>query len=108
MVDSIDLMAEANDEGFQNRVKYAMQQAAGQVMAEIDGTHTASGHDKRAAYSGTVLAGTASVYDMTVSVLTNSTIATNGGRESPDSDIKFAVDSFWDAYSGVRPAEVIA
>ncbi len=101
MVLAITLMNDATDTGFKNRVKYFMQKGAAAVLAEAG---TVSGHDLRAAYANNVLNATASTFEMAVAVVTNATIAAAGGAASSDSDIEFAVNSFWDAFSGVTAA----
>ncbi len=103
-MDALQLMAEANDKGFKRRVKYFMQKAAAAVLAEAG---SVSGHDLRAAYANKVLVGSASELEMAMTVVTNSTIAAAGAFLSPDSDIEFAVNSFWDAFAGVTAAEVV-
>ena len=87
-----------------NRVKYAMQKAALDVMAEAA---TVPSHSQRVTYAKTILAGTASVYETTVAVLTNATIgaAINLAIEPhfniDENDIQFVVNAVFNAFAGV-------
>lgn len=101
-----DLMIIANAPGFQGRVKYWLESAAVAVMAEA--ANTAS-HGPRVNYAYSILRGSASVLEVTVAVLTNTTIAgeanvattANSGYAIPDSDIQFAINSLFNALAGV-------
>lgn len=100
--DAIKGMAAANDEGFQNRVKYYMQKGAAAVIGELN---TTPGHVERKAYADGVFDGTESVFEMAVAVVTNGTIITNIGAQGghtavTDADIEFTVNSLWDDFSG--------
>jgi len=96
----------ANDTNFQKRVKYALQSAALGVMAEAGNV---TSHAARVIYAKLVLSGSANVFEVSVGVLNNSTIASeaeitvpaSGSFSIPDSDIQFAVNSDFNAFAGV-------
>ena len=99
MADYDDLMTMAGNNGFQNRIKYALAQAAVSVYNELSST---TGHAARVAYASNVIAGNYNLGPATLAVLTNSTIsaeATLGSADFgiPDTDIQFAVNSLWNA-----------
>lgn len=83
---------------FQQRVSYAMSAAAVSVYAESTGT---TGHVARAAYANKVSAGSYSLRDACLAVLTNATVLAEGnlatlpGNAIPDADVQFAVNSIW-------------
>lgn len=101
-----DLMTISTDTAFQLRVLYALQSAAINVMAEDNST---TGHALRVAFAKNILAGFGNISNVTIGVLTNSSIAseanlsntTNGGYSIPDGDITFAVNSLFSAFAGV-------
>lgn len=101
-----NLMIIAKDVGFEDRIKYAMINAALAVMSEDGQTPS---HAQRVTYAKLILSGTASVYEVAISVLNNSTISTeaditmtvDSGFAIPDSDIQFAVNSDYNALAGV-------
>ena len=93
-----------NDVNTKNRVKYAMQKAAIDVMAEAA---TTPSHTSRVTYAKLILAGTASVYETLVGIITNATIAAayNPALEPhfniDNNDIQFVVNATFNAFSGV-------
>lgn len=100
MAISTKCMSVVNEKGFQRRVKYFMQKAASAILGEVG---TTPNHAERVVYSNAVLDGTADVYEYTVAVTTNSTIAGNidGDVEPTDSDMEFTVNSLIDDFAGV-------
>lgn len=89
-------------ESFRRRIKYYMQKGATAVIGELG---TTPGHALRKTYADSVLAGTASIYEMAVAVATNTTVvgkldALGGHSGVPDSDLEFTVNSMWDDFSG--------
>ncbi len=99
-----DLAAIAKDTNFQSRVSYAMMVAANNVYAEAGNV---TGHPARVAFSRQVFCGSINIFYCCLMVLTNSTIAaeavlaTTPAFAVPDGDIQFAVNSLWNAFSGV-------
>lgn len=100
-----DLNTIAKDSNFRGRSLYALQVAAVNVMAEDPET---SGHEARVAFARSVLSGSVDSYQIALGVLTNpsiageadvSLIATTAGV--PDGDMQFAVNSLFNAFSGV-------
>ena len=95
-----DLITIAGNNGFQNRIKYALTQAAVSVYNEASST---TGHVARLALATGVINGSYNVAPAALAVLTNSTIAAEATLSSapdfaiPDSDIQFAVNSLWNA-----------
>jgi hypothetical protein len=93
-----------NQAVFQNRVHLAMQQAAWSVYSEDTAT---VGHTERAAYANKVATGTANVLEVCYLVLTNPSVAAEADPTKPpdcgipDSDIQFAVNSYWNLLAGV-------
>lgn len=98
------LMTIANDANFKNRVNYAMINAAIAVVAESNAT---ANHGKRCDYAKLILDGSANIFQMAIGVLNNATIAAEANSATtpdfaiPDSDIQFAVNSNFNAYSGI-------
>ena len=93
----------ATDPFFQGRVGYATMVAAINVFSEDPAT---SNHAQRLAFAENVIKGTGyNIGAVTLAVLSNSTIATEAtmtptpGANVPDSDIQFAVNSLWNAFS---------
>lgn len=88
---------------FQQRVSYAMSTSAVAVYSEVG---TTPGHTARAAFAVKVVAGSYSLIDACLAVLTNATIAaeaniaTTPGNAIPDTDIQFAVNSIWNLLAG--------
>lgn len=100
-----DLITIANDSGFRGRCFYALEVAAINIMSEDSGT---ASHAQRVAYAITVLNGSASIFQVSVAILTNSAIAGEadvttlpGCTSVPDGDIQFAVNSLFNALAGV-------
>ncbi len=95
-----DLIKIAGNNGFQNRIKYALTSAAVSVYNESSST---TGHTLRVAYAERVVQGNYNLEPATLAVLTNTSIATEASISSapdfaiPDSDIQFAVNSLWNA-----------
>ncbi len=100
MADYDDLITIAGNNGFQNRVKYALTSAAISVFNESSST---TGHTARVGYARSILDGSINLPSATLAVLTNTTIAAEATLATapnfgiPDSDIQFAVNSLWDA-----------
>ena len=100
MADYDDLITIAGNNGFQNRIKYALTQAAVSVYNEAS---SSTGHTARLAYAVGVIGGSYNLASATLAVLTNSTIAAEATLSSapdfaiPDTDIQFAVNSLWNA-----------
>lgn len=94
----INWMHEANEKGFQRKVKYCMQKAAIAILGE-DGATT--GHAERIAYAKKILNGEASVYEFAVGVVTNTTVSTklDAGTDY-DSDLEFVVNSMFNDFAG--------
>jgi hypothetical protein len=102
MADYDDLITIAGNGGFQNRVKYALIQAAVSVYNEQSST---TGHTARVAYASNVIAGNYNLAPTSLAVLTNSTLAAEATLTSapdfniPDTDLQFAVNSLWNAFA---------
>ena len=92
-------MQEARIADFQDRVKFYLQKAALNVMAESDAT---ANHADRVTYAQKVLAGQASVYEVTIGVTTNATVSANiaAGTATNDGDLEYCVNSMFDAFAG--------
>lgn len=98
-----DLITIAGNTRFQDRIKYALTQAAISVYNEASST---TGHVARVGYATGVIGGSYNLAAASLAVLTNSTIAAEAtlstgppGFSIPDGDIQFAVNSVWDALS---------
>jgi hypothetical protein len=95
-----DLITIAGNNGFQNRIKYALTQAAISVYNEAS---SSTGHIARLAYATGVIGGNYNLAPAALAVLTNTTISAEATLSSapdfaiPDSDIQFAVNSLWNA-----------
>lgn len=91
---AMDVAANAT---FQSRVKFFLQKAALDVMAEVN---TTPNHTARVVFANKVLAGQTSIFEATVAVLTNTTVE---GElfTAPDNDVQFAVNSVYNALAGV-------
>jgi len=91
-------MHEANEKGFQQKIKYYMQKSAIAILGEES---TTEGHTERVAYAKQILSGNASIYEYAVGVVTNSTIATkiDNGTDY-DSDLEFVVNSMFNDFAG--------
>lgn len=75
-----------------------MQKAAIAILGEEGST---AGHAERVVYAKEILAGTASVYEFAVGVVTNSTIAGKIDAETDyDSDLEFVVNSMINDFAG--------
>ena len=100
MADYDDLITIAGNNGFQNRIKYALTQAAVSVYNELSST---TGHAARVAYAVSIIGGNYNLAPASLAVLTNTTIAAEATLATapdfgiPDSDIQFAVNSLWNA-----------
>lgn len=96
----------ANNAGFQNRIQFALVNAALAVVAEVN---TTPNHATRVTYAQKVLAGTASILEACYCALNNSTILAEAdvtqtaasGFAIPDTDIQFAINSDLNALAGV-------
>jgi hypothetical protein len=80
-----------------------MQQAAWSVYSEDSAT---VGHTERAAYANKVANGTFALVEVCYLVLTNPSVANEADPVKPDygipdSDIQFAVNSYWNLLAGV-------
>lgn len=93
---SVTGMALANEQGFQDRVKWFLSKASIAVMAELLNT---AGHTERVVYAGEVLDGTASVTEASIAVSTNSTVDA-AGLAVTDNDLEFTVNSMFSALAG--------
>jgi hypothetical protein len=99
-----DLATIAKDANFQGRVQYALIVAAVNVYSELTST---TGHPLRTAMSARVFTQNYSIQTISLMVLQNATIAaeanvlTTPGFAVPDADIQFAINSLWNALSGV-------
>lgn len=88
---------------FQQRVGYALNVAAINAYNEVG---TTPGHALRAVFATKVLNGDYNLQAITLAVLTNSTIASEGnsavqpGNSIPDGDIQFAINSIFSALAG--------
>ncbi len=95
-----DLVTIANNNAFQNRVKYALESAAISIYNEAS---SSTGHTARVAYASGVIGGNYSLFPTALAVLTNSTLGSEANLAHPpdfgipDSDLQFAVNSMWDA-----------
>ena len=100
MADYDDLITIAGNNGFQNRIKYALTSAAVSVYNELSST---TGHSARVSYAVSIINGNYNLAPASLAVLTNPTIAAEATLSSapdfgiPDSDIQFAVNSLWNA-----------
>ena len=98
MADYDDLITIAGNNGFQNRVKYALTQAAISVYNEQSST---TGHAARVAYASGIIQGNYNLASAALAILTNASIAAEATLSSApdfaisDSDIQFAVNSLW-------------
>ena len=54
---------------------------------------------ERVAYAAKVLDGTASIFEMTLAVMTNQTISADPVTQFTDANVEFAVSSVWTAFS---------
>lgn len=100
-----DLNTIANDATFQGRCMYALQVAAINVMAE---TKTTQDHNARADFARRILAANVPALIVTLSALTNSTLAAEASVAAistdagiPDSDIQFTINSIFNALAGL-------
>lgn len=106
----VQLAQIASSQEFQQRVGYAMSVAAATIYAEVG---TTANHSARAAYAIKVANGNYSLPAAALTVLANATIAAEAAPSTPqtgvastlnsipDSDIQFAVNSFWNMLAGV-------
>lgn len=97
-------MTIARNSGFQDRIKYALESASIDVLAEAT---TTANHSARRAFAVKVLAGNIDSVATATAVLTNSTIAAEANSATtpdyaiPDGDIQFTVNSMFDAFASV-------
>jgi len=106
MASYVDLMFIANYVAFQNRVKYAFQLAAINVMAEDPQTPN---HAERVTFADRVLSGLVAIFELAVGILTNPSIAAEADVELyvnasfgiPDGDIQFTANSMFNAFAGI-------
>ena len=89
---AINLMEIANDKGFQRRVKFFMSKSAVAILGEAAGARTT--------YASAVLDGSASVFEMAVTV-TSDTAVEAAGAGATDTQIENAITGRWNAMSGV-------
>lgn len=89
---AINQMELANDTGFQRRVKFFMSKSAVAIMGETAGLRTT--------YASAVLSGLASIFEMAVSVASDSAVEI-AGNSVADTEIDSAITARWDAMSGV-------
>lgn len=99
-----DLVNVAHQPNFQDRVKYALESAAVNIMAEVN---TTANHATRVTYANKVLAGQINILECAIAVMTNASIAaeanilTSPDFAIPDADIQFAVNSLFNAFAGI-------
>jgi len=97
-----DLIKIAGNDGFQQRIKYALMSAAVNIYSEATST---TGHAARGVLASQVIQGSYNAASVPLAVLTNTTIAGEATLASapdygiPDGDIQFAVNSLWNALS---------
>ena len=88
-----------NNDDFTGKVKAEMQAAAIAVMAE---EATTVSHAERVVYAKEILAGTASITEMSIGFLTNSTIKAHIAADTDyTSDLAFVMGSLFNAFAGV-------
>ena len=88
-----------NQQEFKLKVQFEMVKAAIAVMAEAAVT---TGHALRIVYAGKILDGSASVEQMAIGVVTNTTIKGHieaGTDYTPD--LAFVINTLFNAYAGV-------
>jgi hypothetical protein len=94
----------AADNGFQQRVRFAMVTAAIAIYNEPTNT---PGHLTRSTYAVKIINGNINMQAMALAVLTNPTVAAEADPTKPpdfaipDSDIQFQVNSMWNSAAGV-------
>jgi len=108
-----DLVSISTDTRFQNRVNFYLQQSAINVVAESTST---ANHPLRVAFAKSIITGTLiipfsqsnnlNLQRYAIEVLTNSSIAAEATLIGPDfgipdGDIQFAVQTLFNAWSGV-------
>ena len=88
-----------NNKEFRDKVKLEMQSAAIAVMAELAAV---DGHALRITYAESILAGSASLKEFSIGVLTNATIQGHitAGTDYT-SDLAFVTSSLFNAFAGV-------
>ena len=96
-----DLITISGNNGFQQRVKYAMESAAVSVYNEASST---TGHTARVGLATSIIQGNYGILAAAaLGVLTNATIAAEATLATapdfgiPDTDLQFAVNSLWNA-----------
>ena len=101
-----NMMIISRDPNFQDRVRYALFNAALAAVAEVN---TTPNHAVRVTFAQKVLTETADVFVATLCVLNNATIAAEGDITQqpggafgiPDADIQFALNQDFNALAGV-------
>ena len=101
-----NMMVISRDPNFQDRVRYALFNAALAVVAEVN---TTANHAARVTFAQKIFAETNDIFAACDCVLNNATIAAEGDITAapggafaiPDSDIQFAVNSDFNALAGV-------
>lgn len=99
-----DLINISRQDSLQDRVKYALETAAINVMAE---SNTVTSHATRVTYAIKVLSGQENLFECAVAVMTNPTIAAEANIATipdfgiPDTDMQSAVNSLFNALAGV-------
>ena len=91
---------------FIERVGFYMKKAAVAVMSEDAGTVS---HAERVVYADKIIAGTASVREYSLGVMTNATMEAAAdpdieGNGISDTDLEFTVNSMFNAYAGIATA----
>ncbi len=89
---AIDQMELSRDTGFQAKVKYFMSKSAVAIMGDAAGPRTT--------YASAVLDGSASVFEMSVAVLSDTAVVAAGVAVT-DAEIESAITGRWNAMSGV-------
>lgn len=104
MASYTNLMTIARNSGFQDRIKYALEKASIDVIAEAVNT---ANHGARRAFAVKVLGGNVDLLSAATAVLSNLTIAaeadvaTTPDYAIPDGDIQFSANSVFDSLAAV-------
>ena len=105
MANFSDLAVISNSSGFQNRVLYALNVAAVNVMSE---TSVVPYHSARSDFATKIIGNSFSSQPYALAVLTNATISNEATITAtadngiPDGDIQFSVNGLFNAFAGVR------
>lgn len=105
MTSTRNLVAIANTQTFQDRIKFFLFKAAINVLAEDPGT---LGHPQRIIFANDILSGSNSILDFAIGVLTNPTISQGANPDDSndgiygvsDGDMEFTVNSLYNAFAG--------